>query len=65
MRYVSFSFGDILGLTIQEFRSQLYGSQSGRISCADTPLELWGSRYEWASFKSKKRTRNEKSNFFF
>jgi hypothetical protein len=59
MRYLSLSFGAILGLTPEEFRDQ-YGSQSRRIGSASAafnagiPVELWGQHGDWASFKSQK-----------
>jgi hypothetical protein len=50
----------LIGISTQEFKAQ-YGSQSGRSDGASTasnaciPIELWGQRGDWASFKSQKR----------
>ena len=60
MRYISFWFGGILGLTPEEFKSQ-YGSLSGRIGSASAtsnvgiPVELWGQHGDWASLKKPKK----------
>ncbi len=60
MRYLSYWFGSILGLTPEEFKGQ-YSPQSGRIGSASAmsnagiPVELWGQHGDWASFKSQKR----------
>jgi hypothetical protein len=58
--YLSLWFGEVLGISTQEFKSQ-YGSQSGRsggtsaASNADIDLELWGQHGDWATFQSQKR----------
>jgi hypothetical protein len=60
VRYLSLWFGEVLGISTQEFKAQ-YGTQSGRsggasaASNADIDLELWGQHGDWASFKSQKR----------
>jgi hypothetical protein len=60
VRYLSVWFGEVLGISTQEFKSQ-YGTQSGRSGGASTAynadinLELWGQHGDWASFKSQKR----------
>ena len=61
MRYLSLWFGGILGLTMEEFKSQ-YSSKSSRIGSASAasnagiPVELWGQHSDWTSFKNKKGT---------
>ncbi len=60
VRYLFLWFGEVLGISTQEFKAQ-YGSQSGRsggasaASNADIDLELWGQHGDWASFNSQKR----------
>jgi hypothetical protein len=60
VRYLSPWFGEVLGISTQELKTQ-YGSQSGRsggasaASNADIDLELWGQHGDWASFNSQKR----------
>ena len=60
VRYLSLWFGEVLGISTQEFKSQ-YGSQSGRsgrasaASNAGIPHELWGQHGDLASFQSPKR----------
>ena len=60
VRYLSLWFGEVLGMSTQDFKTQ-YGSQSGRsggasaASNAGIPIELWGQHGDWASFKSQKR----------
>jgi hypothetical protein len=58
--YLSLWFGEVHGISTQEFESQ-YGSQSGRsgsalaASNADIDLKLWGQHGDWATFQSQKR----------
>jgi hypothetical protein len=60
VRYLSLWFGEVLGISTQEFKV-LYGSQSGRsggalaTSNAGIPLELWGHHGDWETYKSQKR----------
>ncbi len=55
VRYFSLWFGEVLGISTQEFKAQ-YGSQSGRsggasaASNADIPIELWGQHAWWLGF---------------
>jgi hypothetical protein len=71
MRYLSFWFGGILGLTPEELKGH-YGSQSGLIGSASAAsnagilVDLWSQHGDWASFKSKKRNmkRDVKSLLF-
>ena len=59
--YVSLWFGEVLGISTQEFKTQ-YCTQSGRnwgastANNADIDLELWGQHGDWASFKSPQKT---------
>ena len=59
MRFLSHWFGEVLGISTLEFKSQ-YGFQSGRnggssaTANACIPLELWGQHSDWTSFKKSK-----------
>ena len=60
VRYLFLWFGEVLGISTQELKSQ-YCPQSGRnyrasaASNASISLELWGQHGDCASFKSRKR----------